>query len=116
MLEGILFAVNEVGADYFCRELQPVIILLQNVVKLLQWGIPIILILFGLIDLGKAVMAGKEDEMKKAQGTLIKRVIYAICVFFVVMIVGFVMGWLGSTEWKECWNNVGGAATESVER
>lgn len=116
MLEGILFAVNEVGADYFCDKLGALIILLQNVVRLLQWGIPIILILFGLIDLGKAVMAGKEDEMKKAQGTLIKRVIYAVCVFFVVMLVGFVMGLLGSTEWQECWQNVGGAATESVER
>ena len=29
--------------------------------------IKILLILFGVIDLGKAVIAGKEDEMKKSQ-------------------------------------------------
>lgn len=113
--DGMLFAVEEVGAEYFCRNLGPVITLLKNIVRLLQWGIPIILILFGLIDLGKAVMSSKEDEMKKAQGTLIKRVIYAVIVFFVVTIVYFVMGIVGSDDWKDCWDGVGGAEAENVE-
>lgn len=92
-----------------CSDLAPIINLLKNVIRLLQWGIPFILILFGMIDLGKAVMAGKEDEMKKSTSTLIKRVIYAVAVFLVVTIVTFVMGLVGSTDWKTCWNNVGGA-------
>jgi len=91
-----------------CNGLGPIIGLLKNLVTLLQWAIPIGLIIFGMLDLGKAVIAGKEDEMKKAQGTLIKRVIYAIAVFLVVTIVTFAMGLVGSTDWKDCWNNVGG--------
>lgn len=95
----------------FCEDLGPIISLLKNVVKLIQWGIPIVLILFGMIDLGKAVMAGKEDEMKKAQGTLIKRFIYAVAVFLIVTLVTFAMGLVGSSDWKDCWNNVGAANT-----
>jgi len=111
----LLADVAEVGADYFCEGLEPVITLLQNFVRLLQFLIPIGLILFGLIDLGKAVIAGKEDEMKKAQGTLIKRFIYAIAVFLVVTLVYVVMGMVGDNEWKNCWKGVGGAETQNVE-
>ena len=74
-----------------CNALQPIISVVMAVVSVFQFVIPVLLILFGLIDLGKAVIAGKEDEMKKAQGTLIKRIIYAVAVFFVVTIVVFVM-------------------------
>ena len=38
-------------------------------------------------DLGKAVIAQKEDEIKKGQSTFIKRLIAAAFVFFVVVIV-----------------------------
>lgn len=96
-------------------DLKPVISLLKNVVQLFQFGIPILLIIFGLIDLGKAVIAGKEDEMKKAQGTLIKRFIYAVAAFLIVSLVSFAMGLVGSTEWKTCWGETGRANISDVE-
>lgn len=99
----------------FCGDLEQIITLLKNVIRLLQFLIPMGLILYGMLDLGKAVIAGKEDEMKKAQGTLIKRVIYAVAIFLVVTIVTFVMGMVGSNDWKECWNNVGKPDNGTVE-
>ena len=98
----------------WCSDLEPIINLLKNVIKLLQWGIPMVLILFGMIDLGKAVMAGKEDEMKKAQGTLIKRVIYAIAIFLVITIVTFVVGLVGGPDWKSCWNDAADGKIDMV--
>ncbi len=92
-----------------------VVTLLKNVVKIIQWGIPLLLIVFGLLDLGKAVIAGKEDEMKKAQGTLIKRFIYAVAAFLIVTLVTFAMGLVGSTEWKNCWSGTGRADISTVE-
>lgn len=80
------------------------------VVKFLRLAIPIALIIFGMIDLGKAVIASKEDEMKKAQGTLLKRFLYAIMIFFVVTLVGFAMSLVGDAtgeeeaNWSVCWN------------
>ena len=98
----------------YCADLAPVIRLVKSVITLIQWGVPFMLILFGMIDLGKAVMSSKEDEMKKAQGTLIKRVIYAVAVFLVVTLVMFVMNLVSDAEvkgdpdtnsWQACWNN-----------
>ena len=81
--------------------------LLKAVVGLLQFGIPLVLIIFGMLDLGKAVMAGKEDEMKSAQKLLIRRIIYAIAVFLVVTIVRFALGMIGrgsGSDWDKCWH------------
>ena len=80
----------------FCTPLEPVMFVVRSLIALLQWGVPILLVVFGMLDLGKAVMAGKEDEMKKAQGTLIKRVIYAVAVYLVVAIVSLVMSLVSS--------------------
>ena len=53
--------------------------------------VPILLVIFGLLDLAKAVMAQKEDEIKKGQQTLVKRFIAAVIVFFVIYLVQIVV-------------------------
>ena len=58
--------------------------------------IPILLIIFGMIDLGKAVIASKDDEIKKATTSLVKRAISAVVIFFIPTIVGVVMGIVGN--------------------
>lgn len=60
-----------------------------NVVKIL---VPIILVLLGVMDMLKAASSQKEDEMKKAQATFVKRLIAALLVFFVIAIVQLVFG------------------------
>lgn len=60
-------------------------------VRLIQIVVPILLILWGMLDLGKAVMAQKEEEIKKGQNTFIKRLIAAVIVFFVITIVRLVV-------------------------
>lgn len=99
--------------DVDCSALMPLIKLIKNgVIPLIQLGIPIILILLGMLDLGKAVVASKEDEIKNAQKLLVKRAIYAIAIFFVVLIVQVVFGLLSSAgddygnqgnSWQTCW-------------
>ena len=101
----------------YCSGLYPVINLVKIVIKLIQFAVPIALILFGSIDFAKAVIANKEDEMKKAQSIFIKRLIYAAAVFFVIVIVRLVMNVLASVSltdaggneldvnsWKRCWD------------
>ena len=100
----------------YCNDLKPVIKILVAVIKLIQFGIPFVLIVMGMLDLGKAVLSSKEDEMKKAQSTLIKRLIYAVAVFLVVTIVTLVMrlvndaddsGDMHANDWKSCWRQYG---------
>ena len=72
------------------------------VVTLIKIGVPVLLIIFGMLDLGKAVMAQKEDEIKKSQQLFLKRLLSAALVFFVVMIVQVVFNLVAKKE-KKVW-------------
>lgn len=67
---------------------------IPNVTKIIyniiQVVVPIILIIYGLLDLARAIMAQKEDEIKKGQQTFIKRLITAAIVFLVFILVKMV--------------------------
>lgn len=71
---------------------------ISTIINIMKVVIPIMIVIFGLIDLGKAVMSQKEDDIKKNQGLLIKRIIIAALVFFVVSIVKFVVSLVGGTD------------------
>ena len=60
--------------------------------------IPIILIIFGSIDLGKAVVASKDDEIKKSVKTLIIRAIAGIIIFFIPTILSLIVEVIGGDD------------------
>lgn len=57
----------------------------------LQVLVPIGIVVVSSIDLFKAISAQKEDDIKKGQQTLIKRIIAAVIIFFVFAIVKLVL-------------------------
>mgnify|MGYP000453174338 CR=1 FL=1 len=72
--------------------------LVAAVVTVIKIFIPIALIIFGMLDLGKAVMSNDEKTMKEAQGKLIKRFIYAVLVFLVVALVQIAVGFVDKAQ------------------
>lgn len=76
------------------------------VVDLIKIGVPVLLIIFGMLDLGKAVMAQKEDEIKKSQQMFFKRLLSACIVFFVFVIVELVFNIVAKDEKAGIWNCV----------
>ncbi len=89
-------------------------IIKNGLFPILQIGIPIVLIVLGTLDLGKAVISSDDKAVKEAQSKLIKRCIYAILVFFIVTLVSLVFSMVGSVagekapglqDWSECWNS-----------
>ncbi len=68
------------------------------IVKVIWIAVPVLLVIFGSLDLAKAVMAQKEDEIKKGQQTLVKRVIAALIVFFVITIVKVLIGFVSGDD------------------
>lgn len=62
-----------------------------NVVHLIviaiQIVVPILLIIWGMIDFAKAIIGQDEDKIKAGQKTFIKRLIAAVVVFLIVTIV-----------------------------
>ena len=65
--------------------------MVDSVLQYVRVIIPILVIILGVIDLAKAVISSKEDEMRKAQLTFIKRLLLGLVVFFVPLIVNVIM-------------------------
>ena len=114
--EGERFMSNlvQIWAADNCGGLKPIVSLIKHgFYPLVQIAIPIILIIYGIIDLGKAVIASDEKEIKAAQNRLIKRCIYAALIFFVVTLVSVIMDIVakGATDesnsdsWSTCWRS-----------
>ena len=65
---------------------------------ILKIVVPIILIVMGSIDLAKAVAASKDDEIKKAVGSLVKRAVLGVLIFFIPTILNFVVELIGGDD------------------
>ncbi len=78
------------GAVNFCTSTKSIWILVGKILGVFKIVIPILVIIFGMIDFGKAVIASKDDEIKKAAKSLMMRAIAGIVIFFIPQIVGFV--------------------------
>lgn len=78
------------GAINFCTQTKSIWILVGKILAIFKIVIPILVIIFGMIDLGKAVVASKDDEIKKAAKALMMRCIAGVVIFFIPAIVGFV--------------------------
>lgn len=61
--------------------------LTATAVSILEVAVPVILVIMGSIDFVKAVTSGKEDDMKKAQGTFIRRLGVGALVFVLFLMV-----------------------------
>lgn len=81
------------GFDYMSDRLPNFTSGLYNIVKLL---VPVILIVMGMIDFTKAMMASDEKKMKDAQKSFITRLIASIIIFFIMAIVQFAFKQIGA--------------------
>ena len=75
---------------------QQIINITSLLYDLIRVGIPLLLIVIGMLDFGKAVIAGKEDEIKSSQKLFVKRLISAAVVFLVLALVELVLGLVAS--------------------
>ena len=79
------------GAVYFCANTANLWQIVGYVLLVFKIVIPILLIIFGMMDLGRAVVGSKDDEIKKATKTLAFRAVAAVVIFFIPTIVGMVL-------------------------
>ena len=64
---------------------------LRWVYSAIRIATPILVLVLCAKDILTAVTAGKEDEMKKAQAAMIKRIIIGVVIFFVPTIVDLLL-------------------------
>lgn len=72
--------------------------IVSGIVFVIKVIVPILLVIFGMIDLFKSVIASKEDEISKGYKIALKRLIAAIVVFFVVQAVQLVLNLVARDE------------------
>ncbi len=114
---NLLSCTGTLGVD--AGSLDDIARITSLVVTLIQVVVPILLVIWGMLDLGKAVTAQKDDEIKKGQQTLVKRAITAAIVFFVVSIVKLLLGIVakGNTGVSECFDCfINGPSTTSSSK
>ena len=96
-----------------CGGLEPIVRLIKfGVLPLLYVGIGIIILIFVIIDIAKAVIASDEKEVKGYQKAAIRRLIYGVVIFFVVVLVNAVFNLLtvvgdedvATPTLYDCWN------------
>lgn len=105
-MDKLLYFMANPGAQKICgngdADLSAVFGILGWVVLGIKIVVPILLILFGMLQMATAVMSQKEDAIKKAQSGLINKIIAAVVVFLVVTLVTFLMSIIGDDNWKAC--------------
>ena len=98
-----------------CGNLMPILRIVAYLLKILQWLIPVILIILITFDFVKAMMSSDEKVMEKAKGTVGKRIVYAVIVFVVPFVIRLLFNTLssslnasdlnGATSWIKCFND-----------
>lgn len=102
------FNVMALDVDTFCSNeyLNPYIELVNTIINLIKIAVPVLLVVLGMLDLGKAVASQKEDKIKAGQKNLISRLITGFIVYFVVaivqLLVGIIESAVGSTSIWSC--------------
>ena len=88
-IEGIK-GTNEDGCGFSGR----LIAFVANILKWIKYILPVGVMVFGILDFIKAIISNNE-EMKKAQGRFVKRLIAAALVFIIPLIIEFILDKMG---------------------
>ncbi len=74
--------------------------LVATIIRGFKIIVPILLIIWGMLDFAKSIIAKKEEDIKKYRSAFIARLISAVLVFLVIVIVQFVVSIIDGVETK----------------
>ena len=81
---------NSFGSNGPCSKLKSPLKFIGYILLIVKIVIPLLLIIFGVIDLFKAVTGGKDGEITKSLKTFIFRLIAGVAIFFIPTIISFI--------------------------
>lgn len=83
---------NSNNTNNYCTGLRSTFVFIGHLVRLAKILIPIVVIIFGMLDFFKAVTGAKDDEIKKSAKSLLFRALAGVCIFFLPAIIDFIFG------------------------
>lgn len=72
--------------------------LVAMIIRIIKIAVPILLIIWGMVDFAKSIVAKKEDDIKNYRKAFISRLISAILVFLVITIVQLAVNLVSGVE------------------
>lgn len=112
-----MFILDCTETVQMCCDIRPFLKIIRLVISIIQWSVPLLLIVLGTIDMFKAVVKADENATKEAQNTFIKRLLYGVVIFLVPFLVNLILNLvndniikddsnLTSAEaWVQCWTS-----------
>ena len=114
--EGLIMELffNIVKSSITCADLAPFMRIINYLMNIVKFIVPVVLIVLIVVDFLKAVTTNDEKKMREAKNIALKRIFYAIILFLVPTIVSIIFRGLGgtisgdelttATEWISCFN------------
>jgi len=84
--------LGDFSINAFCEETSDILQFIGYIVTIIKIAIPLLIIILGIIDFGKAVVAAKDDKMKDSAKSLGRRLIAGVVIFFIPSIVLWLFG------------------------
>ena len=81
-----------VGVQTFCADAHEILGLVGWALTIFKIAIPLIIIGLGLLDLGKAAISSKPEEIKESVTSLMWRLIGGIAIFFLPTLIMMILG------------------------
>lgn len=82
-----------IGATFdLCSKGAPIMQFVGYVMLGFKIIIPLLLLVLGSFELGKAIVSQKDDEIKGATTKLVKKLVAGIIIFFIPTLIGLVFG------------------------
>lgn len=78
-----------------CNVGEQIVLMIYNVLKWAKYIAPVLVIILSILDFIKALAAQSDDEMKKAQGRFVKRLVVAALLFLIPLIINFALKTFG---------------------
>ena len=74
---------------------------------ILKIMVPIVIIVLGSIEVGKAVISNDDKAIKNASSKLLKRIVAGICIFFIPLLIQIIFSMISliSDEMRNDYNN-----------
>lgn len=84
-----------------------------DVLDIIHFFVPIVLIIFCTMDIFKIVVSKKEDEVKKLRNGIFRKIIYAIIIYVLPFLIPFILSAADKVfpmdydnSWKNCYDYV----------
>jgi len=101
-----------------CYDMKPILVVVKYIILILQWSVPLILLVWGSIDIFKAIAKADDSKVvEDAKKSFIKRLVYGAIIFIVPFVVRLILGLVednmlkdndefSPTSWIGCWQNI----------